>query len=95
MTFLMIAADEGECSNAYANDLGVHRAMMSRYVHELGDRARYGGPGLGLIRFEKDLTSNKNRQKVFLTDKGRAISTEVFRGLRRKQRVVGDESAAA
>ena|SRR5271169_2532274 len=49
ITFLNIVADEGRCANEYAKILGIHRFMMGRYIHDLADRARDGGPGLGLV----------------------------------------------
>ena len=52
--FLAIALDEGKGVCAYARDAGAKRSVMSRYIHSVGDRARNGGPGLGLIRFEQD-----------------------------------------
>ena len=47
--FLMIALDEGHGVNAYARAMGIHRAAMSRYLRDIGARARNGGPGLGLV----------------------------------------------
>ena len=48
-TFLMVAINEGEDVCAYARMMGVHRAIMSRYLRAIGDRARNAGPGLGLV----------------------------------------------
>src|SRR5271169_1355319 len=85
-TFLTVASNEGTCAHEYSRVLGLRRAMMSRYVHELGDRARRGGPGLGLIRFEPD-PQWSNRQLIYLTTKGHAVVAEVFRNLRRAKKV--------
>jgi len=43
-TFLMVALDEGKGVCAYARAVGIHRAAMSRYLLDIGDRARNGGP---------------------------------------------------
>jgi hypothetical protein len=48
-TFLMVALDEGKGVNAYAPAVGIHRSSMSRYLRDIGNRARNGGPGLGLV----------------------------------------------
>jgi hypothetical protein len=85
ITFLAIAMDEGQCANAYAKALDVHRYVMSRYVHELADRDRNGGPGLGLVRVVPARTHLNNRQNILLTEKGRAIAAELVRDLRPPQ----------
>jgi hypothetical protein len=47
--FLMVAPDEGRSVSTYARTVGVKdRHIMSRYLRDIGDRARNGGPGLGL-----------------------------------------------
>lgn len=85
ITFLAIAMDEGQCANAYAKSLDVHRYVMSRYVHELADRDRNGRPGLGLVRIVPGRTHLNNRQNILLTAKGRAITDELLRNLRPRQ----------
>ncbi len=84
-TFLMVALDEGKGVNSYARALGIHRAAMSRYLRDIGDRARNGGPGLGLVTIEQDPTDPRKSQ-VFLTAKGRSIAKEIFQQLRRLKR---------
>ena len=84
-SFLAIAMDEGQCANEYAQLLDVHRYAMSRYVHELADRDRNGGPGLGLVRIVPDKDGRSNRHSIFLTAKGRAIAAEMLRPLRPAQ----------
>jgi len=85
--FLAIALDEGKGVCAYARDAGAKRSVMSRYIHSIGDRARDGGPGLGLIRFEQD-PKWANRQQIYLTAKGHAVAADVLRNLRRPQAMV-------
>jgi hypothetical protein len=84
-TFLAIAMDEGKCANQYAQALDVHRYAMSRYVHELADRDRNGGPGLELVRIVPEKSGRSNRQNIFLTAKGRAVANEMLRPLRAPQ----------
>jgi DNA-binding MarR family transcriptional regulator len=80
-SFLMVAADEGKGVNAYARAMGIHRAAMSRYLRDIGDRARNGGPGLGLVTVESD-PADPVRSQVFLTPKGRSIARQIFRQIR-------------
>jgi hypothetical protein len=86
-TFLMIALDEGKGVNAYARAVGTHRSVMSRYLRQIGDRARNGGPGLGLVAVKRHPTDLLKYQ-VFLTDKGRSIAEKIFHELRRTSRGV-------
>ena len=67
--FLHIALDEGNEAIEYADRLKVHRAVMSKLVHDLTDRARGGGPGLGLIEFKYAGGNQHNRKPIFLTKK--------------------------
>jgi DNA-binding MarR family transcriptional regulator len=81
-TFLMVALDEGKGVNEYARALGVHRATMSRHLRGIGDRARHGGPGLGLVTVTQHPTDALRRQ-VFLTTKGRSVAKKVVEQIRR------------
>jgi hypothetical protein len=76
-TFLMVALDEGKGVNAYARAAGMDRRMMSRYLRGIGDRARNGGPGLGLVSVDEH-PEDPVRTQVFLTAKGRGIANKMF-----------------
>jgi hypothetical protein len=80
-TFLMVALDEGEGVGAYARAAGISRAAMSRYLRDIGDRARNGGPGLGLVTIKPHPTDPR-RCQAFLTDKGRSVAEAIFRPMR-------------
>jgi DNA-binding MarR family transcriptional regulator len=82
VVFLLVALDEGNTVNSYAQALGIHRWRMSRYLRAIGSRARNGGHGLGLVDVLHD-TEDPRFTKVVLTDKGRAVAEEVFRQMRR------------
>jgi DNA-binding MarR family transcriptional regulator len=84
-TFLMVALDEGKGVNAYARAAGIDRRIMSRYLKDIGARARNGGPGLGLINVEEH-PDNPVRTRIFLTAKGRVIADKVFGQLLRLSR---------
>ena len=80
--FLHIALDEGNEAIEYADRLKLHRAAMSKYVHDLADRARGGGPGLGLIEFKYTGSNAHNRKPIFLTKKGRSVAAAILKSLR-------------
>lgn len=82
IAFLMIALDEGQGVTAYARGAETDRSVMSRILHAIGDRARNGGPGLGLIKIERD-PSDPAKTRIFLSPKGRSIAKEIFLQLRR------------
>ena len=81
-TFLMVALDEGKGVSAYARALGISRTAMSRYLRDIGDRARNGGPGLGLVTMQPNPT-HSSRRPVVLTAKGRATARQIFEPMRR------------
>jgi len=87
-TFLLIVIEEGQTQSAYARAAGVHRYTMSRYIHALGDCARDGGPGLGLVRLECDPEKMHNSHRIYLTAKGRAIAVDILRNLKRHQQAM-------
>jgi DNA-binding MarR family transcriptional regulator len=82
VVFLHIALDEGNEAIEYADRLKLHRAAMSKYVHDLADRARSGGPGLGLIEFKYTVGNQHNRKPIFLTKKGRSVAAAILQSLR-------------
>jgi len=77
ITFLLIALYEGKSMSDYARDLGVSRFTMFRYLQFIGERARSGGPGLGLICVEPHPTHLRGT-RVRLSAKGRAIANAMF-----------------
>ncbi len=80
--FLMVALDEGKSVSAYARTLGVKdRRIMSRYLRVIGERARSGGPGLGLVTVEKH--PSHSRARVLLTAKGRSVAQAILQQMRR------------
>jgi DNA-binding MarR family transcriptional regulator len=80
--FLHIALDEGEEAIEYADRLKLHRGAVSKYVHDLADRARNGGPGLGLVEFRYTGGNKHNRKPIFLTRKGRSVAAAILKSLR-------------
>jgi hypothetical protein len=85
IAFLTVTLDEGKGTNAYARDLGIDRRLMSRFLQDIGNRGRNGGPGLGLVEV-KELHDPHQKTEVFLTAKGRAIADHFSRELRRLSR---------
>jgi hypothetical protein len=80
-TFLTVATNEGHGVCEYARLVGMHRAVMTRYIHGLADHTRTGGPGLGLLRIDEG--SYPNRQEIYLTKKGHTVAMAMLRSLRR------------
>ncbi len=89
-TFLLIALEEGKGVNTYAREVGMHRSAMSRYLRDIGARARNGGKGLGLVTVREHPT-DPVRSQVFLTAKGRSIARQVFQQFRKAES--GEQSA--
>ena len=85
ITFLTVALEEGKSVGAYARDLDFNRYVMSRYMQCIGDKARNGSAGLGLVTIKRT-TDYPTRTEVFLTEKGRAVASQVFENLRRLSR---------
>ena len=82
--FLVVASNEGQGLNEYARRLGIDRSVMSRFIHELADRSRNGGPGLGLVSIDEGGRPNR-QQEISLTKKGRAVARTMQRSLRSPQ----------
>lgn len=82
--FLMVALDEGKSVSAYARTLGISdRRVVSRYFRVIGERARNGGPGLGLVTVEQSPTHSRARARVLLTAKGRSVAEAILQQMRR------------
>src|SRR6478672_4994012 len=81
VTFLTVALEEGKPVGAYARELDFNRYVMSRYMQCIGDKARNGSAGLGLVTIKRT-KGYPTRTEVFLTDKGHALAAQVFQGLR-------------
>lgn len=82
IAFLMVALDQGQGVCAYARALGISRSAMSRYLRDIGDRARNGGAGMGLVTLTPHPTDLR-RRKVVLTPKGRSVARDVVLPMRR------------
>jgi hypothetical protein len=85
LTFLTVALDEGKPVGTYAREMDVNRWVITRIMQSIGDKARSGGAGLGLVTIKRT-TGYPTRTEVFLTDKGRAVAAQVFENLRRLSR---------
>jgi len=81
VAFLAVALEEGKSVGAYARELNVDRYTMSRYMRCIAEHGRDGRGGLGLVSIRR--TNGKPmRTKVNLTEKGRTVAAQIFRGLR-------------
>jgi len=82
--FLMIAANEGKSPAEIAAYLKVDRSSMRKIINDLANRARNGGPGLGLIQID-DASLPGKRQALFLTTQGCALAQQMCKALRNQQ----------
>jgi hypothetical protein len=85
LTFLTVALDEGKPVGTYAREMDVNRWVMTRIMQSIGDKARSGGAGLGLVTIKR-ATGYPTRTEVFLTEEGRAVAAQIFENLRRLSR---------
>jgi hypothetical protein len=85
ITFLTVALEEGKPIGTYAREMDVNRWVMTRIMQSIGDKARNGTGGLGLVTIKRT-TGYPTRTEVFLTEKGRAVAAQVFENLRRLNR---------
>jgi hypothetical protein len=81
LTFLTVALEEGKPVGTYAREMNVNRWVMTRIMQTIGDKARNGAPGLGLVTIKRT-AGYPTRTEVFLTEKGRKVADQVFRQLR-------------
>jgi hypothetical protein len=81
LAFLTVALEEGKPVGTYAREMDVNRWVMTRIMQTIGEKARNGAPGLGLVTIKRT-TGYPTRTEVFLTDKGRKVADQVFRQLR-------------
>jgi hypothetical protein len=77
-TLLLVALDEGKGVAHYSRAAKVHRTIMSRYLHCIGDKKRRDDkPGLGLVEVKIDPV-RADRRQVFLTEKGHAAVAAII-----------------
>jgi hypothetical protein len=81
LTFLTVALEEGKPVGTYAREMNVNRWVMTRIMQTIGDKARNGAPGLGLVTIKR-IVGYPTRTEVVLTDKGRKVADQVFQQLR-------------
>jgi hypothetical protein len=81
LTFLTVALEEGKPVGAYGRELNFSRFQISRYMRCISDTGRDGTAGLGLVTIKRTSVAS-TKTAVFLTDKGRAIASQVYRNLR-------------
>jgi hypothetical protein len=82
---LLVALDEGKGVAHYSREANVHRTMMSRALHRLGDKNRRDdNPGLGLVEIRVDPVGG-NRRQVFLTGEGHVAVAAIIASLGRRK----------
>lgn len=79
-TFLMVAMEEGLGVGEYARKAGANPAVMTRHMLDLGEMNRRREPGLGVV-YTRPNPMNRRSHQVFLTPKGVALATAIYRAL--------------
>lgn len=72
MSFLRVAAEEGEGSTEYARRAGISPTVMTRHLLDIGDRNRAREEGFGWIAQERD-KHDLRRHAAKVTHVGRAL----------------------
>ena len=70
--FLLVAYNEGQPVAEYARVAKMSATTMSRNLLDIGERDRYGQPGLDLV-LGRDNPNNRREKEYFLSAKGRAM----------------------
>jgi len=81
---LLVALDEGKGVAHYSRAANVHRKIMSRFLHCIGDKGHYDKPGLGLVEIKIDPVGG-NRRQVFLTEEGHVVVAAIIASLGRRE----------
>jgi hypothetical protein len=58
----LLGAKRTKSPAEYARYLKTDRSSMSKIIYDLADRARGGGPGLGLAQIDEASTLGKNKR---------------------------------
>jgi DNA-binding MarR family transcriptional regulator len=87
-TLLLVALDEGKGVAHYARAANVHRAIMSKFLHSIGDKKGlyYDKPGLGLVEVKIDPV-RADRRQVFLTEEGHAVVAAIIAQFRSPRKI--------
>lgn len=81
VTFMMVALDEGQSVQDYAERCGVAQTVMTRRLLDIGSQNRNRDPGYGLVIQRQDPLDLRKHQ-TFLTREGRALLHELVRTVR-------------
>jgi DNA-binding MarR family transcriptional regulator len=76
--FLQVAMKPGEGPTDYAKALGTIQPVMSRYLSEIGIKAREREEPLHWVDREEDL-QNLRKKRFFLTAKGRGLMHRIIK----------------
>ena len=82
-TFILVAENEGQSVQFYANLADVSQSVMTRNLLDLGERNRYKEPGFGLVMSRMD-PLNMRRHQTFLTPKGHALWRHIEHAVNRE-----------
>ena len=80
-TFMLVALNEGEGVQEYAELADVSQSVMTRNLLDLGERNRRREPGYGLVMQRMD-PLDMRRHQTFLTPEGKALLRRIAHAVR-------------
>jgi DNA-binding MarR family transcriptional regulator len=81
MTFLRVVADEGKSVSDYATSAGISKAVMTRHLLDIGERARDHTEGMGLVYQKRDI-HDLRINRTYATPQGRTMFLRMMNALR-------------
>ena len=79
-TFLLVALNEGQGVQDYAERAGVAQTVMTRHLLDIGQMNRRREPGYGLVQQRSDPMDLRKHQ-TYLTPAGRALLHRLIRSI--------------
>ena len=80
-TFMLVALNEGQGVQEYAELADVSQSVMTRNLLDLGERNRRREPGYGLVMQRMD-PMDMRRHQTFLTPEGKALLRRIVHAVR-------------
>jgi DNA-binding MarR family transcriptional regulator len=76
ISLLAVAEKEGQPVSAYAKQVGIQKAVMTRHLLDLGERDRHGDEGMKLVERKQD-TKDLRIWRQFITEKGASLLSKM------------------
>jgi hypothetical protein len=79
-SFMLVAMEEGQSVQHYAELADVSQSVMTRNLLDLDDRNRHKEPGFGLVQQRMD-PMDMRRHQTFLTSDGKALLRRIVHAM--------------